>query len=108
MTSVRSTFDKLVAIRIGAEWIGVDTLAEARHLLLEDWPTSGGPSFQRAIAACDAAAAGQGSIIAARAAFTVAVMEAGFAFELFDDRLSFLDFQVAHATEEDVRRSRLD
>jgi hypothetical protein len=108
MTAGRSTFDKLVALRIGSEWIGVDTIGEARHLLLEDWPAGHGPSFARALAACDAVAAGQGAPIAARAAFTVAAMEAGLAFELFDDRLAFLDFQVAHATEEDVRSSRLD
>lgn len=106
MNSLQSRFDKLIAVRIGEEWIGIDNIAEARHLLREDWPSAGGPSHARALTVCDAVSDAQGSIIAARAAFTVAAMEAGLAFELFDDRLSFMDFQVAFATEEDVKGSR--
>lgn len=99
----RAAFDKIVGIEIDGEWLAVADPTEALHLLLEAWPASPGPSYRRAVAACEAAIHEGASLIGARASLSVAAMEAGARFDLFDDQMAFLEFQVAAATVADVR-----
>ena len=57
----------------------------------------------RAVTACTAAIDEAGTVIGARAAFSVAAMEAGLSFDLFADQMAFLELQVARATAAYVR-----
>jgi hypothetical protein len=98
-------FDKVVGFKMGGEWLAVDNAADATRMLADKWPSRSGPSYKRALTACRAYLEHDGSPIAARAAFTVAVMELGLLFRLFEDMMAFMDFQVEVLTEEDIRRS---
>ena len=102
---VTCRFDKVVGFKMGGEWLAVDNALDVVRMLADAWPDRSGPSYRRALTACRAYLDHDGSPIAARAAFTVAVMELGLPFRLFDDMMAFMDFQVEVMTEEDIRRS---
>jgi hypothetical protein len=92
-----SAFDAAVILTIEDEPVFVDDAAGARMCLIERFPDSDGPSFKPALAACDACLLGGSSGAVARIMFVVAVMEAGFPFEVIEG--------PAHALE---RRTELE
>jgi len=102
---VSSRFDKVVGLNMEGEWLAVDNAMDAARMLADAWPDRSGPSYKRALTACRAYLDHGGSPIAARAAFSVAVMELGLPFRVFDDMMAFMDFQVEVMIEEDIRRS---
>lgn len=101
-------FDKVVSIKLGQRWVAVESVGQALDCLRERWPVSDGPSFQRALANCEAAVAGHGSAVAARTAFVVAAMEAGLPFELHKDEFGFLEQEIAAAAENFARRQPIE
>jgi hypothetical protein len=96
-------FDQIVSIKLGADWIAIDSAEEARACLLELWPERNGASYHRALANCEAFLAGDGPMEAARASLMVAAMEAGLPFELHENGLAFIDSEIATIAEENVR-----
>jgi hypothetical protein len=84
-------FDASVILTIEDEPVFVDGAAGARTCLVERFPDPDGPSFKRALAACDTCLLGGSSGGVARMMFVVAAMEAGFLFEVIED--------AAHALE---------
>lgn len=96
-------FDQIVSIKLGADWIAIDSADEARACLLELWPERNGACYQRALANCEAFLAGDAPMGAARASLMVAAMEAGLPFELHENGLAFIDSEIATIAEENVR-----
>jgi hypothetical protein len=96
-TIPQSAFDAAVILTIEDEPVFVNGAAGARTCLVERFPDPDGPSFKRALAACDTYLLGGTSGAVARIMFVVAAMEAGFPFEVIED--------AAHALE---RRTELE
>jgi hypothetical protein len=99
---VVASFDKIVAIRFGQEWVPVDSADLALNCLRELWPDKSGPSYQRAVRNCEAHLAGDATMLAARASFMVAAMEAGLPFDVYPDHLAFMDAQIASVAKENA------
>jgi hypothetical protein len=95
-----ASFDKIVAVKFGEEWVPVDSADLAMNCLRELWPDTSGPSYHRAVRNCQAHLAGDATMLAARASFMVAAMEAGFPFEIYLDHLAFMDAQIASVAKE--------
>lgn len=96
-------FDQIVSIKLGADWIAIDSAEEARACLLELWPERNGASYHRALTNCEAFLAGEAPMEAARASLMVAAMEAGLPFELHENSLAFIDSEIATIAQENVR-----
>jgi hypothetical protein len=95
-----ASFDKIVAIKFGQEWVPVDSADLALNCLRELWADKSGPSYHRAVRNCEAHLAGEATMLAARASFMVAVMEAGLPFDVYSDHLAFMDAQIASVAKE--------
>jgi len=98
----KTDFDKVVAVKFGLEWIPVDGVEHALTCLDEFWPDKSGASYRRALRNCEAFLSGEATMLAARASFMVAAMEAGLPFEVYPDHLSFLDAQIASVAKENA------
>jgi hypothetical protein len=77
-------FDAAVVITIGSECLFIDTVETARRCLTERFPDADGPSYRRALTACQACLLSGASSATAQIAFVVAAMEAGFPFEVIE------------------------
>jgi hypothetical protein len=100
-------FDRVVVICFGVEQIVIGNAQEALVLLKQRWPPERGPSYDRALKACQAYRENDGSMLAARAGLCVAAMEAGLAFETFPDQIAFLEAEIAAVTSMEVREERI-
>lgn len=78
-------FDAAVVLTMDGQVQFIEDAAQARRCLVDRFPDADGPSFKRAMTACDDCLLGRGSGAAARIMFVVAAMEAGFPFEVIDD-----------------------
>jgi hypothetical protein len=106
--AVTHAFQKIVGIELDGTWLSIANPVDALRVLREDWPLVDGPSYRRALSACEKCIDGSASAEGARATFVVAAMEAGTPFELFDDPMEFLEFQMAAATVAGVRLTEQD
>lgn len=82
----RGAFDAAVVLEIDGERFFVADAGIAKMLLETRFPYKHGPSYKRALDACVAFAAGIGTTAAVRVTLVVAAMEAGFRFEVIEDR----------------------
>jgi len=85
------SFDVAVVLTIEGEPVFVDDVSTARACLIERFPDADGPSYRRALAACDASLLGHSSGEVSRIVFVVAAMEAGFPFEVIEDAANALE-----------------
>ena len=104
----KAGFDKIVALKFGLEWVPVESAEHALNCLCELWPDTSGPSYHRAVRNCQAYLAGEATMLAARASFMVAAMEAGLRFETYPDHLAFMDAQIAAVAKEQAVNERDD
>lgn len=98
-TPAHLTFARVVALQIAGRWHFVETPDQALETLREKFDGPHGHSFQRALATCEAVFAGLVPVDGLRAAFTVAVMEAGYPFEVHDRDLALVERRVAAEAE---------
>lgn len=96
-------FDVAVILQISGQSIFIETVEQARDCLREHFSDQGGPSFVRAVAACENCLLGSGSLTAARATFVVAAMEAGYAFEVIEDQVAAFEKKVELEAENGLR-----
>ena len=104
VTDLSPDFHELV-VRHVAVLAHAATRGDDRHVIRDveaackaltgNWPNKRGPSYRRAVGTCEAALAGERPGSAVRITFVVAVMEAGFPFQLYDDEISMLEDEVA-------------
>lgn len=87
-------FEEGVTIDFGSKRLVISDAEAARTCLLEDFIDQGAPSYRRALATCEAFMDGNGTAAGAQAIFMVAVMEAGFPFEVQDIDLDLLAAQL--------------
>lgn len=80
-----NAFDVAVILTVDGQLLFVEDVGDARKLLLERFPDPDGPSFKRALSACDACLLGSSSGATARIMFIVAAMEAAYPFEVIED-----------------------
>ena len=83
-------FDEIVTIDCGGKLLAISDAKAARRCLLEDFSNKNAPSYLRALAMCEAFLDGNGTATGVQATFIVAVMEAGFPFEVQDIDLDLL------------------
>lgn len=97
-----TSFEKVVAIKLGADWMPIASVAAAGNCLLESWPDKTGASYRRALNTCEAFLAGEMSMLAVQASFIVAAMELGISVELYEDQFAFLDDQISALAKEEI------
>jgi hypothetical protein len=93
------TFTRVVALQIGGRWHFVETADQARQCLRDKFDGHDGPSFQRATSTCKAVFAGLVPADGLQATFAVAVMEAGYPFEVHERGQTLLERRVAAEAE---------
>lgn len=101
-------FSNPVFLQMPDEWICVADATQALECLQERFTDQSGPSYQRAIAAAQAAISGAGPMELARVTLVVAAMEAGFQFEVIDDEVQAFERQIELEAENGLRSILLD
>lgn len=98
-TPAHLTFENVVALQIGGRWHFVETADQALKTLRDKFDVQNGASFERALRTCEAVFAGLVHAEGLQAVFTVAVMEAGYPFEVHDRDQTLLERRVAAEAE---------
>lgn len=88
------SFEAPVSVQCDRHRIVIADARQAHACLLEQFSIRTAPSYLRALRTCEAFLAGSGRIAGVEATFVVAVMEAGFPFEVQDIDLRLLQSEL--------------